>query len=358
MPSEIRNFIKGNRNIFIWGVFLGLVLFVLYQGLFSLVFVTFILCYVFNGTIGWLDERTKIPRKLWTLIIYLVFVAAIATLLSFVVPRLVKEATTFVGQVPTALQNIHAYLDKLAYKYEQLQATVGGVKEFLSLDTLAGMNRDDLVRMTVHSVDQLTKYVSIFFMGVMFSFLILLDIPKLRTQVKALRSTRLKEIYEEVSGSVVSLALFVGEAFRAQVLISCVNTTLTTLGLLALQIEPVVLLAAIVFLAGLVPVLGVFISSAPILLLGFNQGGFPTVFWALGMIVAVHLIETYVLNPRIFSTIFHISPVLTLIILYIAHVLFGLWGMVLGVPVSVYVFREIITGKNKTGHAEDHDSAT
>ena len=63
--------------------------------------------------------------------------------------------------------------------------------------------------------------------------------------------------------------------------------------------------------------------------------------WAVVMIIAIHMIETYVLNPRIVSSVMHINPVMTLIILYIAHSLIGMWGMLLGVPIAVYIYRKI-----------------
>ena len=59
------------------------------------------------------------------------------------------------------------------------------------------------------------------------------------------------------------------------------------------------------------------------------------------MIVLIHLLEAYVLNPRIVSSVMHINPVMTLIILYIAHSFLGLWGMLLGVPIAVYFYRKI-----------------
>ncbi|WP_319530698.1 AI-2E family transporter [uncultured Cohaesibacter sp.] len=84
------------------------------------------------------------------------------------------------------------------------------------------------------------------------------------------------------------------------------------------------------------------ISTLPIMLLAFNSGGVERMLWAVGMVCVVHLFETYVFNPRIFSAVFKISPVVTLIILFVAHHLAGLWGMILGVPVSVFIYRQLI----------------
>jgi predicted PurR-regulated permease PerM len=71
------------------------------------------------------------------------------------------------------------------------------------------------------------------------------------------------------------------------------------------------------------------------------------------MIILVHTIETYILNPRIVAAMFKISPLVTLMILYVGHKLFGLWGMVLGVPVSVFIFRHVILGTDLDGRPHD-----
>ena len=52
----------------------------------------------------------------------------------------------------------------------------------------------------------------------------------------------------------------------------------------------------------------------------------------------IHLIEGYVLNPRVYSSYMRINSVIILIILTLAGKLFGFWGLLLGVPVCTYIF--------------------
>jgi hypothetical protein len=67
--------------------------------------------------------------------------------------------------------------------------------------------------------------------------------------------------------------------------------------------------------------------------------------------VVIHALEAYVLNPRIVSAVMKVNPVITLMILYIAHSLMGLWGMLLGVPISVFFFSQIeIKEPRENGH--------
>jgi len=179
-------------------------------------------------------------------------------------------------------------------------------------------------------------------LATLFSFLILFDFPNLRACVLALRQTRFRAAYDETADSVAKFALVVGFTFQAQILIAVVNTLLTALGLWIFKMEPIVLLSSMVFFAGLIPVWGTFISSVPILLLAFNEGGHALAGKVVFMIVFVHVVEAYILNPNIVSAVLKINPLLTLIILYLGHTLFGLWGVLLGVPVAVYVYRYII----------------
>ena len=166
--------------------------------------------------------------------------------------------------------------------------------------------------------------------------------PNLKSRVLALRQSRFKEVYDETADSVAQFAMVVGYTFQAQILIAIINTIFTALGLWLLGIQPIALLSSIVFFAGLIPVWGTFLSSVPILLLAFNDGGMVLAGQTVIMIAFIHAVEAYILNPNIVSAVLKINPLLTLIILYLGHTLFGLWGVLLGVPVAVYVYRYII----------------
>ncbi|OGQ96779.1 MAG: hypothetical protein A2521_16550 [Deltaproteobacteria bacterium RIFOXYD12_FULL_57_12] len=160
----------------------------------------------------------------------------------------------------------------------------------------------------------------------LFSFFIILDLPKLAESVRGFRHTRLCFIYEEMSDSIHSFGLVLGQAFEAQFMIGAVNIALTASGLYLLGLGPhVAFLSVIAFLFSFVPVAGVFISSVPICL-----------------IAAIHLIEGYILNPYIYGNRMRIKPVIILIILTIGGKLFHFWGLILGVPICTYLFGHAI----------------
>lgn len=176
-----------------------------------------------------------------------------------------------------------------------------------------------------------------FLLAILLSFLIVLDYEAIAAELRSWRKSPVGRFFQEAASSLVEFSENVGRAFQCQLVVALLNATITCMGLFLLGISPLLLLTTIVFLFGLIPVLGVFISSVPIILIAFNDYGLNRALMALGMIVVVHLLEAYVFNPRIYAARFHLNPVIVLIILLIAHKLFGVWGMLLGIPVTHYV---------------------
>jgi len=134
-------------------------------------------------------------------------------------------------------------------------------------------------------------------LALLFSFLISLDIARLSREIQSLGNSRLHDFYEQAAQPVVRFAYVVGRAFQARVAVASINTVLTTLGLLLLGVPSVAMLSLIVFLCSFIPVLGVFISMAPLVLVALNAGGLGKTAAVVGLVGGVHLVEAFVLKP-------------------------------------------------------------
>jgi predicted PurR-regulated permease PerM len=184
---------------------------------------------------------------------------------------------------------------------------------------------------------------SAFLLSLLFSFLIVLDLPRLSRAVSGLANTKLGFIYDEVAGNIHDFGLMLGRALEAQLLIAICNTILTALGLWFLGLTSnLVFLSTIVFFCSFIPVAGVFLSSTPICIEALSSGGVHLMLFAILMILAIHTVEAYILNPKIFGHHLRMNAVLVLIVLTIGGKLFGVWGLVLGLPVVNYVFGHAI----------------
>ena len=199
----------------IWVTFFGLLFLV--RKVFGLVFLTFILCYIFNNAVVWLANRFRLKRNYWTVVVYLLFVTVVAGLFFLAMPRIIFEAKAFFKQLPESMHAVRLYLDELALKQPQMAPFLHSVKEAISLKNLIGISSEGLVGFVVGFVNQITHFITYFMLATLFSFLILFDLPNLRARVLALRETRFKDAYDETADSVAQFALVVGYTFQAQI---------------------------------------------------------------------------------------------------------------------------------------------
>eukprot|EP00871_Galdieria_phlegrea_P000168 jgi/Galph1/1151/GphlegSOOS_G5774.1 len=184
-----------------------------------------------------------------------------------------------------------------------------------------------------------TKILFKALISLVFSFLIVWDLPKISQGIASLQRSKLGPAFMEVAPHVAEFGAIFGKSFEAQLIIALSNTTLTSLGLMLLKIPGVGFLSFIVLICSFIPIVGVFLSTLPMVVVALSEYGIQKVASVLGMVVTVHLIEAYILNPQIYSVHLKLHSLLVLVVLYIAEHVAGVSGLILGVPILVYVLR-------------------
>jgi predicted PurR-regulated permease PerM len=367
---DLQRFYRVNRPILMWIVFFT-GLFLLRQ-FFTLVFITFIFAFVMRNVAKFLTANTRAPYWAAVIFPYLAVLTLLVLLMVTAIPRVVDEGTEFSRKVPGLLEDLAKEVQKSAKYYGMepmlakyvntaiesqpaTQASVAASPNQVSIPALTKTLQEFALGLLpgMKTVEPRASFISLFdsFIGgvvsgtlkfllaILLSFLIVLDFEAVGAELRKWRESQVGLFFHEAAASVVDFSRVVGRAFQCQLVVAVLNASITCVGMAILGIQPLLLLTTIVFLFGLIPVLGVFISSVPIILIAFNspEGGLRLALIALGMIVVVHLLEAYVFNPRIYAARFHLNPVIVLIILLVAHELFGVWGMLLGIPVTTYV---------------------
>ncbi|CAN0336329.1 unnamed protein product [Pylaiella littoralis] len=204
-------------------------------------------------------------------------------------------------------------------------------------------------------VGGLTKVLYKAMVSLLFSFMVIWDLPNLRRGMKALKTSRLGFAYNTISPQVGTFAKLVGQSFEVQFTIAIINTILTTAGLIALGVSGPLVLSFIVFLCSFVPVVGVFVSTLPMAAAALGDYGMSKVFQILLMIFGVHAVEAYFLNPQIYASKLKMHPVVVIGVLYVAEHLVGVQGLIMAVPCAVFVINNLILGNN--GKADKDGSA-
>ncbi len=348
---------------FVWGMFFA-ALYVL-NAFLLLLFLTFVFSYILANGAHRLEPYIR--NRTWRVILFSgLFLSILTAVIIYLTPRVIDQAENFTNQFGVYTQRIDREILGMTQRYpvvnnvlQHLKAPEDSNDSTLPSPTafllklvvgLGGGDKEDprqavlgLLGSMRHIGVNIMSTASAFLLSLLFSFLIILDLPKLGESVRGLRHTRLRFIYEEMSGSIHSFGLVLGQAFEAQFMIAAVNTALTACGLYFLGLGPhAAFLSVIAFLFSFVPVAGVFISSVPICLIALQVAGLQVMLAAIGLIAVIHLIEAYLLNPQIYGNRLRINPVIVLIILTIGGKLFHFWGLILGVPICTYLFGHAI----------------
>jgi len=183
-------------------------------------------------------------------------------------------------------------------------------------------------------------------------------LPALSKGVRSLGRSRrswVRALYRQLAPKLSSLALIMGRSFEAQALIAIVNTVLTTAGMVMLRLPGVVFLALFVLLCSFVPVAGFILSTIPMLLVALYEYGVTTALLCVLMVAIVHLVEAYVANPQIYSSLLELHPILVLSSLYIAEHFYGPKGMLLAVPLAEFMLEDVVMGRASIEEEEEEE---
>ncbi|MGW4254167.1 AI-2E family transporter [Streptomyces californicus] len=143
---------------------------------------------------------------------------------------------------------------------------------------------------------------------------------------------------------------------RGTTFIALIDAVCITVGLLVLDVPGAVGLGALVFVGAYIPYLGAFISGAVAVLVALADRGFVTALWALGVVLAVQVLEGHVLQPMIQSRTVQMHPAMVMVALTAGASVAGLLGMLLAVPLCAAAFG--ILAELREGRAPDGGDAS
>ncbi len=377
LPPPWDRFVPFVQRLTVWLGFFTILWFL--RPFFFLVFLTFVFGYVLEHLVELLEKRIR-SRRTRVIGGFLVLLSILVGIGFVVAPELRRQVVTLPTEMSAKVKDVDAKLLELRERHEFFHKILPEnfsskdiLSEFFMFSSTGSGDATASPQPVEHPSKEESSDVfrsilpfmlrilqgsvavgSSFLLSLLFSFLIVLDLPNLANGARHLRDTRLRFVYDEVSDNVFRFGRVLGRALEAQLMIAIANTALTAVGLNLMGIPNIASLATIVFICSFIPVAGVFISSVPICLLTLtSKEGFIWVVYVILFITLIHLIEAYILNPRIYGAHLKMNPVLVLSILVISHHLFGMWGLVLGVPVTTYVYKHVICGRQRDDEEDD-----
>ena len=288
----------------------------------SLLLLTTIFSYLAMNAGKRIQRFTKISRPLSIAIVYILFIG-------FLIIAIEHGANTVIHQVKSMI--------KLAT--ESSWHTTGVFKEiYKNVEQYRhSLNTEQLISKGFSQINQVGHVLYELILSLLFSFIFSMTYPQLKTWSMTFIKSPYKKFFGEFYIIVHRFIIILGRLFEVQLMIGFINTIVMVLVLMFLHFPYIIGFTILIFLLGLIPVVGVILSLIPLTITAFIIGNWNTVIVILIAVALIHFLESYFLHPHFMSQRTHMPMLVILLNLIIMEKIFGVWGLIIGLPILTFI---------------------
>ena len=333
---------KEIRPLFILAVFFFILYFISH---YFAILVPFIvgagLAYILAPLIGVIEKR-KIPRAVAILMFLIPIIAVFPLLFFLMVSGIISELQILIEKIPYAIQQVQISSSALIERLLELGIEID---PNIIANTITS-HISNIIAGVFTTIGQIGKgigsIITIIYNLVFIplsAYLFLADREKIVTWFQNLFSIkdqkRMNQFFNRLN---FSLARF----FRGSLLLMFIVGFIVGFSLWLLGIKYYLLLGLIAGICNLIPNIGYILSFIPAILIGLLS---PSPVINLIKIISVYsgeqLLENFLLGPVIIGKSSNLHPVVVMISLILGGTMFGFWGVLLAVPMTI-VIREFL----------------
>ncbi|MGC5584953.1 AI-2E family transporter [Ornithinimicrobium sp. W1665] len=275
-------------------------------------------------------RRTRVPNAVVALLILLLLLAGAAGAAAFITLALVAQLPAIVDSVVEGVDQLERDVDWAA-----LPGDVDSVADLVARAGTAlasgealttGLGAAEAVGGFATGLVLMLVVLFFFFKDGRGLWAAVLDLVPQRHQAR-------------VDGMAAESFWTIGAFFRAQLLVALVDAVFIGLGLWALGVPLVLPLSVLVFVGGLVPIVGGVVSGSVAVVVALADRGPLVALLVLGVVLLVQQLEGNVLEPFIQGQIISLHPLVIILAVAAGTILMGILGAFLAVPVVAVLAR-------------------
>lgn len=313
-------------------------------GFFMPFVIGWIVSMIANPLVKFLEKKVKILRKHSSAIIIVVVIAAIVGMIYLIIALIVKEFKSLSSDLPNLFTQLELQFNDLSERLRDLSASlpvnlqnmINNVINEIS-NNITNFDVNESKFLNLNTAGNFAKNVAEIFLLTIISilsayfFIAKRDelIGKLKRNLPNSISTGWVLIYDNFKTAV-------GGYFKAQFKIMLIITVIMFVGFEILYVSYSFLLALGIAFLDFLPVFGTGAILWPWALIDMFMGNYMR---AIGIVVIylVCQIVKQILQPKMVGDSIGISPLATLAFMFVGYRLYGVPGMILGVPVGMVI---------------------
>lgn len=275
---------------------------------------------------------------------FLFFILAITLFILFVIPQLLSSISTLMNSIPEYLSQFEKFLEVNAINNSQLQVMMQNI-----INELLNMWKE-ILKVTSQIVGTSLGYLLDFTLGITYgviNFFLALILAIYMLASKEILISQLKLIiYAFVSKNkadrIIELGKMCNEMFSKFILGQCTEAlvigVLCFIGMIILKMPYALLISVVIGVTALIPVFGAFLGTIPsafiILIIDPIKA-----LWFIIFIIVLQQLEGNLIYPRVVGSSIGLSALWVMFAMIVGGSLFGIIGMLIGIPIFGVVFK-------------------
>ena len=287
------------------------------------------------------EKKFKWNRKLSVISVFIFILTIITSILYYTVTRLIGKIIDFTKTAPDYFNSLSGvWIDGQSKLFQYTSGMPDDVvkavqKEFKNVfetirESILGLlNYEKIMSLMA----EIPNFLVSFIVFIIALFLFMLELPELK---KTLFRHLTTSTAEKVRFMITKLNSVIFGFMKAQLLVSFIILAVTFVGLLLIIPKYAIVMSLVIWIIDVIPILGSIIVLAPWSLYMFISGDVAT-GTQLAILAAVLLIIRRTVEPKVMGSQIGLSPLPTLIAMFIGLKLFGFLGFFIG-PLVVILF--------------------
>ncbi|MCR8746954.1 AI-2E family transporter [Romboutsia lituseburensis] len=297
--------------------------------------IAFVLAYIFNPIVSFLEDKLNIKRIFALLITYGFLILLIGSFILFTAPIIISSIADMVSQFPLYVEKTQSFFIDLGNSLKNVDPkTLKEVGDkIMSAMPEIGNFLIGYIGQIFNTTFSISKFIVQFVLAFIICFYIILEKETFFNFYKKVLYITLGEKYAKLTLDVGhTLNTNIGKYFTGKILDSFIVGLLSAIGLYFLKSKYALLFGTLIGIMNLIPYFGPVIGMTPVVII--NSFYDPKIaLFSLVYLLLVQQLEVAVIEPKIVGGQLGLSPFLTILAVTVGGGFFGIPGMILSVPI-------------------------
>ena len=283
----------------------------------------------------------KISRAISLLLVLLIFICVITFTINIVIPEIIKSFYIFIEKAPEQIKNIQGLLIK-NYDNYLIDSVLSKIQEidgdiFKIINNLVQITFSGVLNITLGITNILINFI----LGLIISIYILLEKETLKYQLKLLINTVATDKYKS---SIIEILKLIYSKFKkyifGQAIDSAILFIMIFISMTIFKIPYAIFISFILAICAAVPILGPLIGII-ITTIIMIIAGYKNILFFILIVVLMQQIEGNIIYPIVVGNSIGLSSLYIVVVVIVFSSLFGIFGVIIGVPLCGVLY-EII----------------